>query len=109
MNQVVHKILRFDRFALDLTRGRLRAGDDDIQLPPNSFEVLCYLAANAGRLVLKQELYEAVWPDVTVCDESIVQCFGELRHRLGDDDRRLSKTVGRRGYLCGAAVSEGPC
>src|SRR5262249_47991729 len=108
MNQVVHRVLRFERFALDLTRGRLRAGDDDIQLRPKAFEVLCYLAANAGRLVLKQELYEAVWPDVTVSDDSIVQCIGELRHKLGDDDRRLIKTVARRGYLFDAAVSEEP-
>src|SRR5215467_2180801 len=108
MNQVVHRVLRFDRFALDLTRGRLRASDDDIQLRPKAFEVLCYLAANAGRLVLKQELYEAVWPDVTVSDDSIVQCIGELRHKLGDDDRRLIKTVARRGYLFDTAVSDGP-
>jgi formylglycine-generating enzyme required for sulfatase activity/DNA-binding winged helix-turn-helix (wHTH) protein len=107
MNQVAHRVLRFDRFALDLTRGRLRAGDEDIQLRPKAFEVLCYLADNAGRLVLKQELYEAVWPDVTVSDDSIVQCIGELRHKLGDDDRRLIKTVARRGYLFDAAVSEG--
>jgi formylglycine-generating enzyme required for sulfatase activity/DNA-binding winged helix-turn-helix (wHTH) protein len=108
MNQIVHRVLRFDRFALDLTRGRLRAGDEDIQLRPKAFEVLCYLAANAGRLVLKQELYEAVWPDVTVSDDSIVQCIAELRHKLGDDDRRLIKTVSRRGYLLDAAVLEGP-
>jgi len=108
MNQVAHRVLCFDRFALDLTRGRLRAGGEDIQLRPKAFEVLCYLAENAGRLVLKQELYEAVWPDVTVSDDSIVQCIGELRHKLGDDDRRLIKTVSRRGYLLDAAVSEGP-
>jgi formylglycine-generating enzyme required for sulfatase activity/DNA-binding winged helix-turn-helix (wHTH) protein len=108
MSQIVHRVLRFDRFALDLTRGRLRAGDQDIELRPKAFEVLCYLAENAGRLVLKQELYEAVWPDVTVSDDSIVQCIGELRHKLGDDDRRMIKTVSRRGYLFDAAVSEGP-
>jgi formylglycine-generating enzyme required for sulfatase activity/DNA-binding winged helix-turn-helix (wHTH) protein len=108
MNQVLHRVLRFDRFALDLARGRLRAGDQDIELRPKAFEVLCYLAENAGRLVLKQELYEAVWPDVTVSDDSIVQCIRELRHKLGDDDRRLIKTVSRRGYLLDTAVSEGP-
>src|SRR5262249_60355425 len=97
MNQVVHRVLRFDRFALDLTRGRLRAGDDDIQLRPKAFEVLCYLAANAGRLVPKQELYDAVWPDVTVSDDSIVQCIGERRHKLGHDAGALSKPIARRG------------
>ena len=105
MDHIVHRVMRFDRFALDLARGCLRAGDQEIDLRPKTFEVLCYLAENAGRLVLKQELFEAVWPTVTVCDDSVVQCIRELRHKLGDDDRRLIKTVSRRGYLLDAAVS----
>ena len=105
MDHIVHRVWRFDRFALDLARGCLRAGDQAIDLRPKTFEVLCYLAENAGRLVLKQELFEAVWPTVTVCDDSVVQCIRELRHKLGDDDRRLIKTVSRRGYLLDAAVS----
>ncbi len=104
MDHIVHRILRFDRFALDLARGCLRAGDQAIDLRPKTFEVLCYLAENAGRLVPKQELFEAVWPTVTVCDDSLVQCIRELRHKLGDDDRRLIKTVSRRGYLLDATV-----
>jgi DNA-binding winged helix-turn-helix (wHTH) protein len=105
MDYFVQMALRFDRFTLDLRRGCLRAGDRDIDLRPKAFEVLCYLANNAGRLVPKQELYEAVWPAVTVCDDSLVQCIRELRYKLGDNDRRLIKTVSRRGYLMDAAVS----
>src|SRR6266849_1244996 len=77
MDHIVQRVLRFDRFTLDLTRGCLRAGDRDIDLRPN----------------------------VTVCDDSLVQCIGELRYKLGDNDRRLIKTVFRRGYLMDAAMS----
>jgi hypothetical protein len=42
---------------------------------------------------------------VTVCDDSLVQCIRELRYKLDDNDRRLIKTVSRRGYLMDAAVS----
>jgi formylglycine-generating enzyme required for sulfatase activity len=105
MDYLVHRVLRFDRFALDLSRGCLGAGDQKIDLRPKTFEVLCYLAENAGRLVPKQELFEAVWPDVTVGDDSLVQCIRELRQKLGDDERRLIKTVSRRGYLLDTAVS----
>src|SRR5260370_4681607 len=104
MDHIVHRVLRFDRFALDLARGCLRAGDQEIDLRPKTFEVLCYLAENAGRLVRKQELFEAVWPNVSVYDDSLVQCIRELRQKLGDDDRRLIKTVSRRGYLLDATV-----
>lgn len=99
MDQIIPRLLRFDRFALDLTRGCLRAGDQEIALRPKAFEVLRHLVENAGRLVSKQELFEAVWPNVTVTDDSLVQCIRELRDKLGDTDHRLIKTVPRRGYL----------
>jgi hypothetical protein len=37
---VQFRVLRFDRFALNLTRGRLRSGEQDIDLQPKSFAVL---------------------------------------------------------------------
>jgi DNA-binding winged helix-turn-helix (wHTH) protein len=99
MDQIVPRLLRFDRFALDLTRGCLRAGDQEIALRPKAFEVLRYFAENDGRLVSKQELFEAVWPNVTVTDDTLVQCIRELRDKLGDTDHRLIRTVPRRGYF----------
>ena len=97
--------LCFEEFALDLTRGCLRSGDRDIDLRPKAFAVLHHLAKNAGRLVPKQELYQAVWPGVVVSDDSLVQCIRELRDKLGDEGHRLIKTVHRRGYLLDVAVS----
>jgi sulfatase modifying factor 1 len=101
-----HEVLWFDRFALDLGRGCLRSGNQDIELRPKAFEVLRHLAANAGVLVPKQDLYEAVWPNVTVSDDSLVQCIRELRQKLGDSEHRLIKTVSRRGYLLDATLRE---
>ena len=105
MDQVFHRTLCFDRFTLDLTRGFLREGDRDIDLRPKAFQVLCHLASNAGRLVPKQELIEAVWPAVAVSDDSLVQCIRELRDKIGDDNHRLIRTVHRRGYLLDAEVA----
>jgi sulfatase modifying factor 1 len=107
MGETVHKVLWFDRFALDLTRGCLRSGDEVIELRPKAFEVLRHLAANAGALVAKRELYEAVWPNVAVSDDSLVQCIRELRLKLGDHEHRLIKTVSRRGYLLDATLRTG--
>ena len=105
MDTISHRTLRFDRFTLDLTRGFLREGDRDIDLRPKAFQVLCHLASNAGRLVSKQELFEAVWPAVAVSDDSLVQCIRELRDKIGDDNHRLIRTVHRRGYLLDAQVT----
>jgi len=94
MDRIAPRILLFDRFVLDLRRGCLRACGQDIELRPKAFEVLCYLVENAGRLVAHDELHEAVWGDVAVSNDSIVQCIRELRGKLGDDDHRLIKTLG---------------
>src|SRR5262247_2045451 len=99
------QVLYFDKFSLDLARGCLRAADQDIELRPKAFDVLKYLATNAGRLVTKQDLYDAVWPNVIVSDDSIAQCLRELRGKLGDTDHSLIKTISRRGYLLDAIVT----
>ena len=70
-----------------------------------SFELLRYLVQNAGRLISKDELVTAVWPNVIVGDDSLAQCMSELRNALSDLDRRIIKTVPRRGYLFAAPVS----
>ena len=108
MDQIVPRRLQFDRFTLDLTRGCVRVGDRELELPPKAFDVLRVLAENAGRLVSKQELYDAVWPGVAVTDNSLVQRIRELRQLLGDADHSLIKTVSRRGYLLNATPAGSP-
>jgi len=105
MDQIIPRVLRFDRFELDLTRGCVRAGLQQIDLAPKPFEVLTHLAENAGRLVSKQELLDAVWPNLSVTDDSLVQCIRELRSKLGDESHRLIKTVARRGYLLDTSIT----
>jgi DNA-binding winged helix-turn-helix (wHTH) protein len=102
MDQIIPRILSFDRFELDLIRGCARVAGRDLELRPKAFQLLCYLAENAGRLLSKQELHDAVWPDVTVSDDALVQCIRELRQKLRDDDRAVIQTVPRRGYLLNA-------
>lgn len=63
------RTFRFEGVALDLARGSLRGANGEIQLRPKSLEVLRYLVSNPGRLVAKDELLGAVWPDVTVSEE----------------------------------------
>ena len=95
----------FEDYAVDLRRAALYRGDREIELRPKSFEVLCYLVANAGRLVSKDELSEAIWPTVVASDESLTRCVSDVRQALADGGRRIIKTVPRRGYLFAASVS----
>jgi DNA-binding winged helix-turn-helix (wHTH) protein len=100
--------LRFERYVLNLERGCLLAGGEEVALRPKTFDFLSYLVANPGRLISKDELLAAVWPGVLVSDDSIVQCMTELRRALGDHDQRLIKTLPRRGYRFEAQVSVEP-
>ena len=108
MDQIIPRILSFDQFELDLKRGCARVAGRDLDLRPKAFHLLSYLAENAGRLVSKQELHDAVWGHVAVSDDALVQCIRELRQKLGDVDRTLIRTIPRRGYLLNASkhVSE---
>lgn len=90
--------LRFDRFILDFDRGSLQLDGNEIALRPKTFAVLRYLSENCARLVSKDELFAAVWPNLAVTDDTLVQSIGELRRALGDDGPRLIRTVPRRGY-----------
>lgn len=61
-----------------------------------TFALLAHLARNAGRVMTKDDLMDAVWPDVTVTEDSLTQAIRDLRKVLGEDAVR---TVPRRGYM----------
>jgi TolB-like protein/DNA-binding winged helix-turn-helix (wHTH) protein/cytochrome c-type biogenesis protein CcmH/NrfG len=103
--QVEPKRLRFDRYVLDLHRGCLLLDGSEIALRPKTFAVLCHLAEHPGRLVSKDELFAAVWPNLAITDDALVQSIGELRRALGNDGPRLIRTVPRRGYRLESAVA----
>lgn len=100
--------LHFAGFDVDLERGELRVCGAPVALRPKSFALLVYLARHPGRLLSKDELIEAVWPDVAVTDDSLVQCISELRAALGGGDRQLIRTLPRRGYLLEATPCDPP-
>lgn len=85
---------RFDTDTLvlsdrDGTRKKLRT---------KSAEVLACLAARRGKIVSKDELFEAIWPDVTVTEESLKQCIADIRRALEDSDQTIVKTKVGTGY-----------
>lgn len=102
-------LFRFAGFELDSQRAELRGPDGGtIRLRPKTFEMLRLFAANAGRVLGKQELMEAIWPNVHVGEDSLFQCIREIRTALRDDRRQMIKVVSGRGYLFAPEVSTGP-
>jgi len=95
----------FERFTLDLRRGCLCDEHGEVEIRPKAFELLSYLVRNAGRLTSKDEVMQAIWPDVIVTDESLSRCISDVRVALEDKDQRIVKTVRARGLLFTAAVA----
>lgn len=91
-------IYTFGNFTLDRARAVLLRDGREVALRPQSFEVLCYLVDRAGRVVSRDELMRAIWPDVVVTPDSLSQCLVDIRRALDDADRSLVRTVPRRGY-----------
>ena len=99
-------VLRFAGFELDRQRAELRGPDGaSIKVRPKTLAVIEELATNAGRVLSKQDLMQAIWPNIHVGEDSLFQCIKEARTILGDDQRQLIKLVSRRGYLFTAEVS----
>jgi adenylate cyclase len=98
-------MFQFEGYTLDFARSSLRAADRNIRLRPKAFEVLRYLVENADRLVTKEELIQAIWPNVIVTDEALSHCVSEVRQAIGDSAQTIIATVPRRGYRFAAAVS----
>src|SRR4051794_30603759 len=97
---------RFGGYTLDPARGVLQDPQGiEAGLRPKTTEVLRHLADKAGRVVSREELMHAVWPDVIVTDDSISQCVFEIRRALGDEGASLLRTLPKRGYLLAAEVT----
>lgn len=95
--------MQFGVFTLDASRASFVGPDGPISLRPKAFDVLLYLARNPDRLVSKAELLDAVWPNLYVTENSLVQCISDIREALGAHGPSTLKTVARRGYIFSAA------
>ena len=85
---------------LDLDAQVLRDRDGAaVSLRPQAWSVLCLLAANAGRVVTKEQMLDTVWPGRVVTDGSLAQAVRDVRAALGATGHDLVKTVARRGYM----------
>lgn len=104
---------RFAGHVLDPGRGALYAPDgSEVALRPKSFDLLLHLARASGRVVGRDEMLEAVWPGVHVCDDAVTQCVREVRRAIGDTAHSIVRTVAKRGYILDAVRAEGaqgPC
>ena len=102
------EMLRFGNVLLDVDRAVLRDSNGaEVALRPKSLDLLLMLARHPGRVLSRDELFDAVWPDVTVTEDSIAQCVRDVRRAIGDREGRVLRTIVKRGYCLEVEVQSG--
>ena len=69
--------------------------------PRRPFALLSFIAERPGEVVTRDQLFDAVWPEVNVGDAALVTCIQELRRAL----RRMMPGVPAISRHCIAAVT----
>ncbi|HMF93368.1 MAG TPA: alpha/beta fold hydrolase [Vicinamibacterales bacterium] len=92
--------LAFGGFRLDRANELLTREGVRIPLRPKAFAMLALLVTSPGRLMMKEDLLDTLWPDSFVGDAALKTCVREIRDALGDNARRPEyvETAHRRGY-----------
>jgi DNA-binding winged helix-turn-helix (wHTH) protein/TolB-like protein len=109
MNLPVPRTVAVNGVVVDVAGGFLRDRDGrEIPLRPQAFDLLKYFLDNPGRVVSKDELMKAVWPDVFVTDDSLVQCVRDVRRALNDEGQSVLKAVPKRGYRLTIPAADPP-
>lgn len=110
MAEPAGRTLEFADFTLDLDAAELRRGGSVIPVEPQVFDLIAYLAAQAGRVVGRDEIIEAVWRGRVVSDSAVSTRINAARQALGDDGtlQRFIKTIHGRGFRFVAPAAEAP-
>jgi Tol biopolymer transport system component/DNA-binding winged helix-turn-helix (wHTH) protein len=94
---------RFDRFQVDLTSGELHASaGTSVRIQQQPLQVLRLLLEAEGRVVTREQLSVALWPDDTFVDfeHGVNTAVKKLRQALGDsvENPKFVETLPKVGY-----------
>lgn len=93
-------LYEFGPFRLDPKKPGLWRNGEPVPLTHKAFETLIALVQHKGKLVEREDLMKAIWPDTFVEDGTLSFNVSVLRKVLGTDGRgeQYIQTVPRRGY-----------
>jgi DNA-binding response OmpR family regulator len=103
-------VIRLGELEIDILHRSVRSGDRELHLTALEQSLLYLLAANAGRIISRAEILDALWGQDYVAESNVVdRQVRNLRARLDDDWRkpRFIATVPGRGYRFMSPPAEG--
>lgn len=94
----VPSIVALDDLVIDQQAGVVMRAGSPVELTATEWRLLCYLAAQRGRVVSKTQILTAVW-GYEALDRNLVEVHvSTLRRKLERNGKRLLHTVRGRGY-----------
>src|SRR5262245_3603078 len=102
------RFYEFGAFRLDPNRHRLVCGDEVVAISPKAIQTLILLVENRGKLLERETLMDALWPDVIVEDANLTVAVSQLRKALNQngDSAEFIETIPRVGYRFVADICE---
>jgi DNA-binding response OmpR family regulator len=104
-------VIKVGDLEIDILRRTVRAGESELHLTSLEQSLLYLLAANAGRVVTREEILDTLWGVDYVAESNVVdRQIRNLRARLQNDWRepRFISTVPGKGYRFLPTSQEGP-
>lgn len=101
--------LQFGQLVIDSAMREAWLGEQSIELTSAEFDLLWLLTSNAGRILSREEIFNALRGiEYDGQDRSIDVRISRIRPKIGDDPMhpRLIKTVRSKGYLFVAEAAE---
>jgi DNA-binding winged helix-turn-helix (wHTH) protein/Flp pilus assembly protein TadD len=102
-------VYKFGEFRNEAGKRLLLRGGALVALTPKAFDTLLHLIQNRQRVVEKDELMQAIWPDTSVEENNLNQNISTLRRVLGESrgENRYIATIPGKGYRFIADVEGG--
>src|SRR5579863_9128963 len=105
MERKEQSVYEFGPFVLDTAQHLLLRDRQPVPLTPKTYDTLLVLVENRGRMLSKNELMRAIWPESFVEESNLTVQISAIRKTLGDDEPYIV-TIPGRGYRFGIEVRE---
>jgi two-component system alkaline phosphatase synthesis response regulator PhoP len=86
--------------SIDLEKRQATLNGEPLNLTGKEFDLLAYLVANAGRVVSRDEIFEAVWGGQPTSESNVIEVFiCHLRTKIRDREAKIIQTIRGVGYF----------
>lgn len=99
-------VLQFDRFKLYLNRYEVFKDEVNIDLSPREFQLFQYFVENSGRVLSREQIFDAIWGENYGDIGTVAVNIKNLRQKL-DPDNQYIKTIWGVGYKLVKPEGEG--